>query len=183
MENDILKKLDEGLKLNKKKFRSFITRQEQKLVDNDMALIQEADQYAWQQVDCLSCANCCKKMSPTFTREDIDRISAHLGMTPAQFKKKWLYFDKKERDWMNTSQPCQFLDLSNNKCSIYEVRPADCAGFPHFTKTPFQDYFYIHKQNIEYCPATYALIEKMQELMKERKRQLPTGNEQQVIEE
>lgn len=165
MNNDILGKLDENLKVNKKKFRNFITRQEQKLTNDDLELVKEAERHAWQQVDCLSCANCCKKMSPTFTKEDIERISKHLGMSPAQFKKKYLYFDRKERDWMNMAQPCQFLNLEDNKCSIYEVRPADCAGFPHFTKTPFKDYFYIHKQNIEYCPATYALIEKMHELI------------------
>jgi Fe-S-cluster containining protein len=46
-------------------------------------------------------------------------------------------------------------------CSIYEVRPADCADFPHFHRRPSTDYFYIHKQNIEYCPATMLLVEKL----------------------
>jgi Fe-S-cluster containining protein len=48
-------------------------------------------------------------------------------------------------------------------CTIYEVRPADCADFPHFHRRPSTDYFYIHKQNIEYCPATMLLIEKLKE--------------------
>lgn len=166
MKPAILKKLDKDFKLNSRKFRNFITRQEQKLTNKDLGLVEEAEKHAWKKVNCLSCANCCKTMSPTYTREDIERIAAHLNMTPAAFKKKWLYYDKKERDWMNVSQPCQFLDLKTNKCNIYEVRPADCAGFPHLTKRPFKDYFYIHKQNIEYCPATYAMIEKLQSLMK-----------------
>lgn len=166
MKPAILKKLDKDFKLNRKKFRNFITRQEQKLTNKDLGMVAEAERQAWEKIDCLSCANCCKTMSPTFNREDIERISAHLNMTPAEFKKKWLYYDRKERDWMNVSQPCQFLDLKTNKCNIYEVRPADCAGFPHLTKRPFKDYFYIHKQNIEYCPATYAMIEKLQSLMK-----------------
>jgi hypothetical protein len=46
-------------------------------------------------------------------------------------------------------------------CSIYEVRPADCAGFPHFTKKKFTEYIHVHKQNVAYCPATYKLVEKM----------------------
>ncbi len=62
---------------------------------------------------------------------------------------------------MNTSQPCQFLDRETNMCTIYEVRPADCAAFPHLTLTPFKYYMYIHKQNIEYCPATMLFIEKI----------------------
>jgi hypothetical protein len=28
------------------------------------------------------------------------------------------------------------------------------------------DYMHVHQQNIEYCPATYAMVAKMQELMK-----------------
>ena len=64
---------------------------------------------------------------------------------------------------MNTKQPCQFLNLSNNMCSIYEVRPADCAGFPHLAKKKMVDYMHVHQQNIQYCPATYKMVEKMME--------------------
>jgi len=41
------------------------------------------------------------------------------------------------------------------------VRPADCAGFPHLVKKPLKDYMHVHKQNIEYCPATMLFVEKM----------------------
>jgi Fe-S-cluster containining protein len=67
---------------------------------------------------------------------------------------------------MNKQTPCQFLDLKTNYCSIYSIRPADCAGFPHLTKKKMVDYMHVHQQNIEYCPATYAMVAKMQELMK-----------------
>jgi len=96
--------------------------------------MEEIDKEVWQDVDCLSCANCCKKMTPTFTPKDIKRIAAHMGMSANAFKEKWLYFDKKDKDWMNKKQPCQFLDLQTNMCSIYAVRPADCAGFSAFDK-------------------------------------------------
>jgi len=89
-----------------------------------------------------------------------------MGMKPKDFKHKWLYFDKRENDWMNKSRPCQFLDLQSNMCSIYEVRPADCAGFPHLTKKPMTDYMYVHKQNIEYCPATMLFVEKLYGIIK-----------------
>ena len=82
-------------------------------------------------------------------------------MTAQEFKDKWLYYEKKDKDWMNTKQPCQFLDLKSNKCSIYAVRPSDCAGFPHLTKKKMVDYIHVHQQNIEYCPATFKMVEKM----------------------
>lgn len=168
MKKPYIKTLKENLTEKKKPFRRFITHTEKKLNDTHNELFDHTEQEVWQEIDCLSCANCCKVMSPTYTREDIERISAHLNMTPAQMKRKWLYYDKKSRDWMNVSTPCQFLDLKTNKCTIYEVRPADCAGFPHLAKKPLKDYFYIHKQNIEYCPATYRMIEKLKKFAEEK---------------
>lgn len=129
-------------------------------------LAEQINTEVWQEVDCLSCANCCKKMTPTFTSKDIRRISKHLNMRPKDFKERWLKHEKKDKDWVNISQPCQFLDLSTNMCSIYEVRPADCAGFPHLTKKKMVDYMHVHQQNIEYCPATYRMVEKMMEKIK-----------------
>ena len=87
-------------------------------------------------------------------------------MRPKDFKERWLKHEKKDKDWVNISQPCQFLDLSTNMCSIYEVRPADCAGFPHLAKKKMVDYMHVHQQNIEYCPATYKMVEKMMEKIK-----------------
>jgi Fe-S-cluster containining protein len=83
-------------------------------------------------------------------------------MTVEQFKIKYLLKDK-EGDWINKSQPCQFLNMKDNKCSIYEVRPRDCSGFPHHTRKRMVDYMHVFKQNIEYCPATYRLVEMIKE--------------------
>jgi Fe-S-cluster containining protein len=102
-------------------------------------------------------------MSPTFTATDVKRIAAHFSITPKEFKEKWLEYDAKDKDWVNVSQPCQFLNLSTNMCAIYEVRPADCAGFPHLKKKKFVEYLHVHKQNISYCPATFKMVEKMME--------------------
>lgn len=157
------KKLSEK---NRRTFRSFLTRTENKPPANLDEMAVQIDKQVWAETDCLSCANCCKKMSPTFTFQDIKRIAAHFDMTPKAFKEKWLYFDKKDGDWMNVSQPCQFLDKKTHMCSIYEIRPADCAGFPHLTKKKMTDYIHVHKQNIEYCPATYKMVEKMRSLIK-----------------
>jgi Fe-S-cluster containining protein len=117
------------------------------------------DAEVWKEVDCLSCANCCKKMTPTFTDKDVKRISAHFNETPAEFKKKWL--KKQDGDFVNVNNPCQFLDLKTNMCGIYAIRPVDCSGFPHLAKRKFTEYAHVHKQNIDYCPATFKMVEKL----------------------
>ena len=128
------------------------------------SLAGELHEDAFARIDCTRCANCCKTMSPTFTKTDIKRISKHFSQTPEEFTKKWLRKDR-QGDMLNKVEPCQFLDLKTNKCGIYEIRPADCAGFPHLPKRKMVDYMHVHKQNIEYCPATYKMVEKMQKLM------------------
>ena len=164
-----LKSFRQQVGRSSRRMRNFLTRLEKKAPRGLQHIAAEADKGAWKQTDCLHCANCCKTMSPTYTRSDIRRISAHLGMTDAAFRKKWLYKDK-TGDWMNVKQPCQFLDLKTNMCGIYAVRPRDCAGFPHHHKKMNADYMHVYKQNIEYCPATFRLVEGLMERVKAGQR-------------
>ncbi|GAB3356553.1 YkgJ family cysteine cluster protein [Arachidicoccus ginsenosidivorans] len=147
----------------KKGFRRFVTKIENQPPKNLNELAIETDKQVWQEIDCTTCANCCKTMTPTFTPKDIKRAATFLHMTPATFKAKWLIKEKKDTDWVNRLQPCQFLDLSTNLCTIYEARPDDCAGFPHLAKLKVKDYIHIHRQNMTYCPATYRFIELLKE--------------------
>lgn len=156
-----LRSFKQLIRKNRRRFRLFLTRIDKKTPRNIKELATTADKEVWQEVDCLSCANCCKTMSPTFTPADLKRISAHFNQTVDEFKEKWLYKERGTGDWMNVKQPCQFLNLKDNKCSIYAIRPEDCAGFPHHDKKKLTDFTHVYKQNVEYCPATYRWVEKM----------------------
>jgi len=124
------------------------------------------DKEVWQEIDCLACSNCCRNMTPTYTFKDLQRIAKHLNMTIKAFKEKWLYKNR-QGEWMNRNTPCQFLDRKTNMCNIYAIRPADCAEFPHLTKTPMPDYMHVHRQNVQHCPATFKMVEKLMEKVKE----------------
>ena len=119
----------------------------------------------WDEIDCLSCANCCKTMTPTYTSADIKKIASYLQISTDEMKKKWLKKERGTGNWLNKSTPCQFLDLETNMCNVYEVRPADCAGFPHLTKKRMVDYLHVHQQNLDECPATFKMVERMNELL------------------
>ncbi len=160
-----LRLFKQKVKKYKRSFKIFLTKVENKPPKVLHQLIDVIDKEIWAETDCLTCGNCCKKMTPTFSVSDIKRISNHFSMTPVEFKNKWLEYDKKDKDWRNKKQPCQFLNLKDNKCSIYPIRPSDCAGFPHLTKKKAIHYIHVHKQNIEYCPATFKMVEKMKEAL------------------
>ena len=125
----------------------------------------KASSDVWDTVDCLSCANCCKVMTPTYTSKDVRRIAAYLKMPVSEMKSKWLKKERGTGNWVNKTTPCQFLDLTTNMCNVYEVRPADCASFPHLNKKRLVDYIHVHKQNLDECPATFKMVERMKELM------------------
>jgi Fe-S-cluster containining protein len=158
-----LRTFRQKMKDNQRKFRRYLGKLEKDPAPGLDRIAEQIDAEVWAETDCLSCGNCCKRMTPTFKRKDILRISAHLNMTPEAFREKWLVYEKKDGDWINKKQPCQFLDMKTNMCSIYEVRPADCAGFPYLKKKKMKDYLHVHKQNVEYCPATYRMVEKLME--------------------
>ncbi len=154
-----LKKFREKAAKKKKSLKAFLTKLDD-IVPQDMPkLVAETDASVWRDIDCMKCANCCKTMTPTFTPKDIKRISAHLDMTAQAFKDKWLVKEEDTGDWVNKKQPCQFL--KNNMCSIYEVRPSDCAEFPHHNKKPFDDYNDTFINNLVHCPATLTLVERL----------------------
>ena len=158
-----LRSFKQKVRYKKTSFRRFLNTLVKRSPQKIKALIHSAEQDVWKEVNCLSCANCCKTMTPTYTATDIKRIAAHFKISTDEFKKKWL---RKERgpngDWINKSTPCQFLDKKTNYCSIYAIRPKDCSGYPHLRKN-LKDYIHVHRQNIECCPAAYTMVEKMKE--------------------
>ena len=159
-----LRSFKQKVRHNKQSLKSFLSRIAKNPPRGLDTITATLEREIWKEVDCLSCANCCKTMSPTFTKTDIKRISKHFSQTPEEFTKQWLRKDR-GGDLLNKTEPCQFLNLKDNKCSIYAIRPLDCSGFPHLPKKKMVEYMHVHKQNIEYCPATYRMVEKMQILM------------------
>jgi uncharacterized protein len=159
-----LKAFNKKVVKNKTIFRRYLTKLGKRNLTTLHTDIAALEPKVWQEVKCLECSNCCRVMTPTFTKDDIKRIAAHFGQTPLEFTDQWLKYDAKDGDWVNKVQPCQFLNLKDNKCSIYDIRPSDCSGFPHLTSPRGSDYLTLYKNNIEFCPATYALVEKIQQL-------------------
>lgn len=150
---------DRKTKADKQPLKAFLTKLDE-IVPEDLGTIAiEEDAKMWANTNCLECANCCKKMTPTFTPEDVKRISAHLKMSVKDFRNKWTYVEE-NGDTVNKTTPCQFLGV-DNKCSIYEVRPLDCAEFPHHTKQPLDLYNDTLNQNLDYCPATFEFVSRL----------------------
>lgn len=113
----------------------------------------------FQKIDCLDCANCCSSIPPIVIKSDIKRISKFLKVSESEFEKQHIRIDEDGDKVMNAS-PCTFLD-SDNACKIYEVRPKACRAYPHTGDDEFIDNLHLHKQNVQYCPAVFHILERL----------------------
>jgi hypothetical protein len=123
----------------------------------------EFHEAAFQRVDCLKCANCCKGYSPRFKTPDIKRISRHLKMKESEFIERYLRLDA-DGDYVTRSVPCPFLG-ADNYCSIYEVRPSDCERFPYTDEDVLVKRPALTQKNSTFCPIVYFVLEKLMEVV------------------
>lgn len=121
----------------------------------------ELHREAFDQINCLDCANCCKSIPPLVTKTDVSRISKKLGLKEAQFMEEYITEDS-EGNTMFKYSPCRFL-LEDNTCLIYEDRPKACRRYPHTDQGELQKYAQILPQNAQYCPAVFYILEKINE--------------------
>lgn len=123
------------------------------------AEVEALDEKVFSSVDCLKCANCCKTISPVFKERDIVRLSSYFKVRPAIFTEKYLYMDA-DGDYVLKTAPCPFLE-SDNKCSVYDNRPAACRSYPHTATLKFTKSTELFIKNSAVCPAVYEITEEL----------------------
>jgi Fe-S-cluster containining protein len=158
-----LTEIKEKARLKQKENRKYFDRLKSRAPRQLDTVMEELHEEVFGNIDCLQCANCCKTTSPLFTQRDIERIAGHLRMRPAQMVEKYLRIDE-DGDYVLQSSPCTFLG-DDNYCSIYEVRPLACQGYPHTNRKKFHQLLDITLKNTAICPATYEIVERMKKVM------------------
>ena len=126
-----------------------------------LRILPDLHKEAFENINCLTCAACCKNYSPRFKSTDIKRISKYLGMKEGVFIEKYLNLDE-ENDYVAKTKPCPFLG-EDNYCSIYEDRPSDCARFPYTDEDVILKRQQLTLKNSTFCPVVYFVLEKLME--------------------
>ncbi len=117
---------------------------------------------AFEHIDCLNCANCCKTTSPIFTQRDIERLSKLFKISPLQFIENHLKIDD-DKDYVLKSAPCTFLG-EDNYCSIYDNRPTACREYPHTDRKRMYQLLDLTAKNAAICPAVFEITEKIKKV-------------------
>ncbi len=152
-------KLRQEAQNKSKENKAFLTRLRKKkpkdLDDQTHQLHHEVFEYT----DCLTCANCCKSISPIIIDRDIDRMARHLKMKPSAVIEQYLELDD-EGDYVYRTSPCPFL-MPDNYCMIYEVRPRACREYPHTDRKRFFQITNLTYRNTFVCPAVFDVVDKL----------------------
>jgi hypothetical protein len=156
MSEEMLKNWEKKSAGNQKKYRQFLQRADKNKVLKKLPGFHEE---AFEKIDCLLCANCCKNYSPRFKTPDIKRISKQLKMRESDFIEKYLRVDEDD-DFVVKTKPCPFLG-ADNYCSIYEDRPSDCRRFPYTDEDVFIKRKELTLKNSSFCPITYYVLERL----------------------
>ncbi|MDQ6845243.1 MAG: YkgJ family cysteine cluster protein [Bacteroidota bacterium] len=156
MEKNILDNWEKKSGQNQKKYKDFLKRADKNKVLKALPVLHEE---AFEKIDCLTCANCCKKFSPRFKTPDIKRISRLLKMKEGDFIETYLRLDE-EGDYVARGAPCPFLG-EDNYCSIYDNRPGDCHRFPYTDEDVLLKRPNITLKNSTFCPIVYYVLEKL----------------------
>lgn len=139
-----------------KKFLQSLKKKDPRKVDDHFHNLHEE---VFQEIDCLTCANCCKTTSPIFYQTDIERVSKSLRMKPGDFIEKYLRIDE-DKDYVLKSSPCPFLD-QDNYCKVYEDRPKACREYPHTNRKKMVQIMELTHKNTLVCPAVLEIVERL----------------------
>ena len=139
-----------------KHFRQYLQRADKNKVLKQLPALHDE---AFAAIDCLQCAACCKNYSPRFKTPDVKRISKHLRQRESEFIDQYLKVDE-EGDFVVKGTPCPFLG-ADNLCSIYAVRPSDCARFPYTNEDVFIKRPALTLKNASFCPIVYRVLDRL----------------------
>ena len=156
MSKDILHNWQKKSEERQKLYKNYLLKADKNKV---LKQLPDLNETAYEKINCLNCAACCKNYSPRFKTPDIKRIAKHLDMKEGVFIEKYLNLDE-EGDYVVNSKPCPFLG-DDNYCSIYDVRPSDCARFPYTDEDVILKRVPLTLKNSSFCPIVYFVLEEL----------------------
>lgn len=156
MHPDYIRKIEQA-RLQRKENKLFFEKLKKRKPSDLDQVTNELHDKAFEQIDCLKCANCCRTTGPLLRSKDIDQLAVHFKIRPAIFTEKYLRIDE-DGDYVFKAMPCPFLG-NDNYCSVYHYRPGACRDYPHTQQRDIRQKLNITLENTMICPAVAEVVE------------------------
>lgn len=141
------------------KFRTFVKCHD--LDDEELdEVVGETARQVEAQIDCTTCANCCRTMEVVVDDADIRRLAKSLSLPPKELERRYV---KTAKDGVKhfATRPCPFLE--GNKCSVYENRPTACRDFPYLHSPGFRQRMFMMIENTAVCPIVFNTYDRLKD--------------------
>jgi hypothetical protein len=113
------------------------------------------------EMDCTTCANCCKVATTKVTERDVKRLARFLHISEQRFLTGYCVESEEEGVILKRNeQGCVFLDGMH--CTVYENRPHTCENFPHMVRGEgsLVSRMWHMPDRAVYCPIVYNTLEE-----------------------
>ncbi len=131
-------------------------------------IVKETTDRVWKQIDCTTCANCCKTLEILVDNDDIQRLAARLQISKREFTEKYIKLDDYQDKVINQI-PCPFLQ-EDNRCSVYEDRPKSCQDYPYLFASEFRSRTLSAISNSSCCPIVFNVWQILKRRLWKRRR-------------
>jgi Fe-S-cluster containining protein len=150
-----IKRFGEKQRAENQRFRAWLKRHN--FVERRLkAIAQDVE----EQIDCTTCANCCRVATTPVTARDAEHLARFLRVKLAVFLDDYTVETEEEgRILKRNENGCVFLD--GKLCSVYEDRPNSCQLFPHLVKGngSLLSRLWHMPDRAVYCPIVYNTLE------------------------
>jgi Fe-S-cluster containining protein len=128
-------------------------------------VVRETTDAVWKQIDCTTCANCCRTLQVVVDDQDIQRLAERLGMTRRQFTRRYVRVAEEDGTRHLAATPCPFLG-SDNRCTVYEDRPRSCRDFPYLHAEGFRNRTLVMIENAATCPIVFNVWQALKKRLR-----------------
>jgi Fe-S-cluster containining protein len=119
------------------------------------------------QIDCRSCAECCRVGEVPLAERDVEKLARFLRISVKKFLEEYAMEGETAALILKRDKNgCVFL--AGNECTVYEARPGNCERFPHVIRGPgsIQSRMWEMVDRATYCPIVYNWLETVKGLTK-----------------
>ena len=154
-----IEKLSKEKQKENVQFIIFLKEQDPEWVDK---LVHDLNNHYTSAMDCTLCGNCCTRLRPVVSENDIDKLLKVKNTSRTEFKEEFVEIDQ-EGDMLLKHLPCIFY--KDKKCTIYSSRPEECEAYPNLHKSEITERINGILENYAICPIVFNVVEELKRKM------------------
>jgi Fe-S-cluster containining protein len=143
-------------------------RKHMKSRDHSDRILRRVAQGIEEQIDCTTCANCCRVATARVSERDVEHLARFLRIARADFLRDYTEQSAEEGTILRRSQETGCVFLDGNTCTVYEARPETCEKFPHVVRGAgsIASRMWQFVDRACYCPIVYNTLEAFKQQLK-----------------